>query len=366
MGGAQTHLETMIVCARQSHPEVSHRVVSLFGGGPIADRLTALGVPVEDLGLVELVRAHRYPAAIRVLRRLIEADAPDVVEAHLTWSRLLGLFAAWRCGTKLRIGYEQGDIYMTSPRIRLANFVLQHCVHRLVVCSAALGRWARRTHGISAARLWVLHNPVDTQRFVPAERPTGERFGFAPDTLLMVTIGTLGRGVNKRVDVCIQALAIARREAKVGLLICGDGPQRAELEALAASLGVTDDVRFLGLRGDVATVLTQCDVYCHAAPFEPFGIVCVEAMASGLPTIVPNGGGIPEAVDDGKTGFIYPVGDAAALAARVVELSRAPERAKQMGVAARQAAVDRFDAHRYVDNLYAAYAASLSGARSVA
>lgn len=363
MGGAQTHLETMIGCAGQSHPGVTHRVVSLFGGGPIAERLAAAGVAVEDLGLGDLVRGHRYAAAVRRLEALIREDAPDVVEAHLTWSRLLGLLAAWRCGVKLRIGYEQGDIYMTAPHIRLANFVLQRCAHRVVVCSAALGRWARRTHGISADRLLVLHNPVDTRRFVPLAGPKTERFGFADGTLLMVTVGTLGRGVNKRVDVCIRALALARKEANVGLVICGDGPQRAELEALASSLGVTDAVRFLGLRRDVAELLGHCDVYCHAAPFEPFGIVCVEAMAVGLPTIVPNGGGIPEAVEDGKTGFIYPVADASALAARVVELARSPERAVAMGVLARKAAVERFDAHRYVNDLYATYTSLLSGAR---
>jgi glycosyltransferase involved in cell wall biosynthesis len=366
VGGAQTHLETMIRCARESHPDVSHRVVSLFGGGPIGERLAAAGVPVEDLGLLTLVRAHRYAAAVGRLESVIDEHAPDVVEAHLTWSRLLGLFAAWRRGVKLRIGYEQGDIFMTAPHIRLANFVLQHCAHRLVVCSAALGRWARRTHGISEGRLLVLHNPVDTRRFVPLVGPKTERFGFSPGTFLMVSVGTLGRGVNKRVDVCIQALALARKDANVGLVICGDGPQRAELEALASRLGVTDAVRFLGLRQDVAELLGHCDVYCHAAPFEPFGIVCVEAMATGLPTIVPNGGGIPEAVEDGKTGFIYPVADAGALAARVVELARSPERAAEMGVLARRAAVERFDAHRYVVDLYATYASLLSGTRTAA
>lgn len=366
IGGAQTHLETMIRCARQSHPEVSHHVVSLFGGGAIAERLAAAGVPVEDVGVLGLVRGHRYAAAVRRLERLIEEVAPDVVEAHLTWSRLLGLLAAWRRGVKVRIGYEQGDIFMTAPHIRLANFVLQHCAHRIVVCSAALGRWARRTHRISAERLLVLHNPVDTQRFVPLQGPKTERFGFGPGTLVMVTVGTLGRGVNKRVDVCIRALALARKQADVGLVICGDGPQRAELEVLAGSLGVTDAVRFLGLRQDVAELLGHFDVYCHAAPFEPFGIVCVEAMAAGLPTIVPNGGGIPEAVEDGKTGFIYPVADASALASRVVELARSPARAAEMGVLARQAAVERFDAHRYVDDLYATYASLLSGAGTAA
>jgi glycosyltransferase involved in cell wall biosynthesis len=363
IGGAQTHLETMVRCAREEHADVSHRVVSLFGGGAIAERLSGAGVEVDDLALGDVVRARRYPTATRVLRRFITEYRPDVVEAHLTWSRLLGLFAAWRCGVPVRIGYEQGDIYMTAPHIRLANFVLQHCADRIVVCSAELGRWARRTHGVQASKLLVLHNPVDTRLFTPGEK-SSELFGFGPQTFVMVSVGTLGRGVNKRIDVCIEGLRLAKERADVGLVICGDGPQRAELEALARRLGVQDSVRFLGLRNDVPDVLAACDVYCHAAPFEPFGIVCVEAMAMGLPTIVPDAGGISEAVEHGKTGFVYPVLNHTALADYVVQLARAPELVTEMGRSARTAAVERFDAHRYVDGLYATYASLLSRHRS--
>ena len=60
------------------------------------------------------------------------------------------------------------------------------------------------------------------------------------------------------------------------------------------------------MRDDVPAVLAGCDAFCHAAPFEPFGIACIEAMAMGLPAVVPDSGGILEAVDDGVTGLVYP------------------------------------------------------------
>jgi hypothetical protein len=150
-----------------------------------------------------------------------------------------------------------------------------------------------------------------------------------------VTVGTLGRGVNKRVDVSIRATAIAAAAgAHVGLVVVGDGEQRGELEQLAATLGISDRVHFLGMRSDVPAIMASCDVFVHAAPFEPFGIVCIEAMACGLPVIVPDKGGISEAVREGETGFIYATLDADALARAMIRLANDPAALAAVGAAA--------------------------------
>ena len=96
---------------------------------------------------------------------MLQSLRPDLVEAHLTWSRFIALFAAWRAGVPLRIGFEQGDLYMNSWKFRVANFFAQSLAHRVVVCSEALGDWVHRTHGISRSRLLVMHNCVDLARF---------------------------------------------------------------------------------------------------------------------------------------------------------------------------------------------------------
>jgi glycosyltransferase involved in cell wall biosynthesis/peptidoglycan/xylan/chitin deacetylase (PgdA/CDA1 family) len=354
MGGAQTHLITMLREALKI-PGIDHRVVCLLGDGELSGDIRRLGVPLDILDLRPHFRKRHFFSASREIQRLIEPLHPDLVEAHLTWSRLLALFAAWRAGVPLRIGFEQGDLYLTSWKFRLANFLGQWLADRIVVCSNALGEWNHRTHGVLRSKLLVLHNCVDLAQFNASGRAATD-ICFPEGATAFCAVGTLGRGVNKRVDVCIRGLAYARAQgANAYLVICGDGEQRAELERLAGQLEVAAYTKFLGMRRDVADVLRACHVFCHAAPFEPFGIVAIEAMAAGLPIVVPNSGGIREVVEDGLAGFVYPAMDHKSLARRMLTLSSDPELRRQMGLTARRVVEERFSVEQYVSRLYQSY-----------
>lgn len=356
VGGAQTHLVTMLRETINSYP-IEHRVVSLFGGGPIGDKICELGISVNILDLRPYLARRQFTSAINVLKDLFLEHSPDLVEAHLTWSRLLGLYAAWRAKVPCRIGFEQGDVYLNSWKFRVANYIGQLFADRVIVCSQALADWVHRTHHVSLNRLAVFHNCVDTIQFKPADNIIDkDTLGLTNNMTIFCTVGSLGQGVNKRVDICIRAIEAARsRGANVGLVICGEGDLRKELENLTADLKIEAYVKFLGLRKDVNLVMNTCDVYCHAAPFEPFGIVCIEAMASGLPVIVPGAGGIREAVDDGVTGFIYPVLNYHDLAETMCRMQADPIMRKKMGEAARKAAENRFSSKNYVERLYRFY-----------
>lgn len=353
-GGAQTHLITMLREAI-AFPDVEHHVASLFGDGELSEEIRSLGVQVHILDLRPYFRKRKFLAAAAEVQKLFGTLQPDLVEAHLTWSRFIALFAAWRTDVPLRIGFEQGDLYMSSWKFRIANFVTQFFAHRIVVCSKALADWAHRTHGIFRSKLLVLHNCVDLARFSPKVPVAGDVRSVAATTVFCA-VGTLGRGVNKRMDVCIRALANARSHGtNVALIICGDGEQRSELEKLASSLGVASHVKFLGTRSDVAAVLRACDVFCHAAPWEPFGIVAIEAMAVGLPIVVPNAGGIREILENGEGGLLYPALDHDALGQAMVRLAEDRSLQKSMGAAGRRVVEEQFSVQRYLSNLYQAY-----------
>ncbi len=357
VGGAQSHLATVLAESLRAFPDVRHRVISLFGDGPIGCRIRELGVDVELLDLRPHFARGRFVAAAGELRERFRRLRPGVVEAHLTWSRLLGLFAAWRAGVPVRIGFEQGDIYLRSWKFRAANYVGQVFARRIVACSQALADWDRRVYGFSARRLVVMPNCVEPSRLGPGvEAVSPESLGLPEGNLAFVAVGTLGRGVDKRTDVLVRGIAAARaRGAAVGLIVCGDGERRGELEALADSLEVGAFVRFLGTRDDVPRVLAGCGAFCHAAPFEPFGIACIEAMASGLPVVVPDSGGIREAVEPGVTGLVYPPLDVARLADAMQALHDDPALRGSMGRAARRAAVSQFSVEDYVRKLHDLY-----------
>jgi glycosyltransferase involved in cell wall biosynthesis len=353
-GGAQTHLVTMLREAVNYHG-IEHHVVALFGDGELSQEIRELGIQVHILDLRPCLRKRAFLTAIAELQTLLESLRPDLVEAHLTWSRFVALFAAWRAGVPLRIGFEQGDLYMNSWKFRAANFFAQSLAHRIVVCSKAMADWAHCTHGISRSRLLVMHNCVDLARF-SKNGPRAQDIGFHKDTTVFCAVGTLGRGVNKRVDVCIRALATARSAgAKAALVICGDGEQRSELEELVHSLGIASHVLFLGNRSDVAQVLRACHVFCHAAPFEPFGIVAIEAMAVGLPIVVPNSGGIRETVEHGVNGLLYPALNHQTLGRVMVTFTKEPALRETMGMASRKMVEERFSVQQYLSKLYQAY-----------
>jgi glycosyltransferase involved in cell wall biosynthesis len=333
-----------------------HRVVALFEGRGIEEDLEALGICTANLRCEGGFSSRQRFHAMARIRSEIRDYRPDVVEAHLTWSRLLALPLAAVEGLSRRIGFEQGDLYLTSWKFRLANFFLQNTAHQIVCCSEALAEWAQRTHGLRTSKVRVLHNCVDPSLF----RPKWEYIdlpSFSIDAAtIFCAVGTLGHGVNKRVDVAIRGVAEARRRgADVGLVVCGEGEQRGNLERLARDVGAGEAVLFLGTRHDIPEVMAACDAFCHAAPFEPFGIVCVEAMAVGLPVVVPDSGGIREAVDDGETGLLYEPLSHEALAQHMVRLHEDTGLRRKLGVAGRKEAETRFSVTRYVDRLLDLY-----------
>ena len=105
------------------------------------------------------------------------------------------------------------------------------------------------------------------------------------------------------------------------MLLVGDGPERARAGMDARTAGVLDDVIFLGNQVAVNDVLEIADMYFLPSETESFGLSALEAMACEVPVVATNVGGLPEVVADGETGFLVPVGDTDAMAARILELA---------------------------------------------
>jgi glycosyltransferase involved in cell wall biosynthesis len=126
------------------------------------------------------------------------------------------------------------------------------------------------------------------------------------------------------------------------LLIAGEGPQEAELRALARELAV--DARFLGRVDDMPALMNAADALVLSSVVEGLPMALIEAAASGLPAVATGAGGVREAILDGHTGFITPPGDTAALAEAMARLAALPPQERtRMGMAARAHAVARFD-----------------------
>jgi len=115
----------------------------------------------------------------------------------------------------------------------------------------------------------------------------------------------------------------------------GDGPERLRAEEDLASRGLQDSVRWIGNSTHVEHILAMSDVFLLPSETESFGLAALEAMASFVPVVASNVGGLPEVVDHGKTGYLERVGDTAAMAKDVLEILTTPGLRLEMGHLAR-------------------------------
>ena len=148
----------------------------------------------------------------------------------------------------------------------------------------------------------------------------------------------------KRVTDVVRIFEGIQRQSPARLILVGDGPDRPAAEEEVARAGLQDNVTFLGKLESVAELLTCADLFLLPSEQESFGLVALEAMASGVPVVGTAGSGLSEVVEFGVSGYLHAVGDIAAMAASGVELLRDEAAWEQASNAARKRAVERFAA----------------------
>jgi sugar transferase (PEP-CTERM/EpsH1 system associated) len=358
MGGMENGLVNII--NRAPPGRYRHAIVCLTRSSPFAARLTAPGVqiyeldkkPGHDLGMVWRL--------FRLLRRL----RPAIIHSRNLAAFEMQLVGLCVPGARRVHGEHGRDVYDldgSNPRYMALRRVLRPFIHRYIAVSRDLETWLRDAVGIAADKVRQIYNGVDRERFHPrgAERPGLLPTGFLPDDGLL--IGTVGRLVEvKDQRTLVQAFAdlvgadpVLR--ARLRLALVGDGPLRGGLEAQAEALGVSDLLWLPGDRDDVAGLLREMDVFVLPSLAEGISNTVLEAMASGLPVIATRTGGNPELVEEGVNGYLFPVGDAHALAAQLAELVADAATRTAMGEQSRARVDARFNWPRAVDEYLSVY-----------
>jgi glycosyltransferase involved in cell wall biosynthesis len=191
---------------------------------------------------------------------------------------------------------------------------------KIIVPSRYLSGWVR-TWGIPQSKIVVIYNSVPSLDSVdPIHVPL----------TASVKLVTACRLVSwKRVNAIIQAVG---QMDDVGLLICGDGPERKNLDTLARDLGLTTRIYFAGQRnrGDTLALMAGCDIFILNSTYEGLSHVVLEAMNLGLPIIATSAGGTPELVKNGDTGVLIKNGGPEALKSAILQLIASPERLQAM------------------------------------
>ncbi|MEA2154672.1 MAG: hypothetical protein QOE11_812 [Solirubrobacteraceae bacterium] len=277
------------------------------------------------------VRVLRTPLDISArlglaLARVLRGGRHDVVHSHL-------VHADWHVGLAGLLGH----------RPALVSTKHNHDPFRTGRAFAAVERaWIRR----SQATIAISESLADFVERWSGVRPVVVRYGLAagppPPPVprsrrgrRLLAVGRLER--QKGFDVLVESVAAAHADgADIELEICGEGTQRATLEALIERHGIAANVRLLGLRDDIQARMLEADILVHPARWEGFGLVLLEAMAAGLPILASRVGAIPEVVADGETGLLVPPDDAPALAAAIGRLAGDDALAARLGTAGRE------------------------------
>ncbi|OQW50277.1 MAG: hypothetical protein A4S09_00345 [Proteobacteria bacterium SG_bin7] len=353
IGGAQTNL-LVLLREMKNDPSIKVSVVCLFGPGELDRDLKELGINLKVFDFRREINRRNLLSPMNQLRKYFVVTRTTHVVCHLTWSRFVGLPAAFFAGVQARFGFEHGDVYLSGLLFKLGNFISQFFAVRIFVCSQFLAEWFAKERWVFRKKIQVIYLGVNPAEFRPMDSdPTFRReLGISDSTFLFCGVGTLGRGVNKRFDILIHAVSeLIKKEKDVGLLICGDGDQRSDLQKLINELGVQGRIKLLGTRRDVARVMGNCQAFCHSAPFEPFGLVIVEAMLSGLPVIVPDKGGPSEITNRNLYGMTYKTLDVRSLTTAMKDILENKKRRSDLISIGMSHAKEEFVVSRYLRDL---------------
>ena len=191
-----------------------------------------------------------------------------------------------------------------------------------------------------ACDIEVIPNFIDCDRHARLSIPE-LRAGLAPRGEKLVIHVSNFRPV-KRVDAAADVFARVRARVAARLLFVGDGPDLGRVQRLAHTLGVADDVLFLGEQDPVIPLLSVSDVFLLPSSQESFGLAALEAMACGVPVVASRVGGLPEVVEDGVSGCLHAADDLEGMAQSIVQLLTDEQMHARMASAAERTAHDRY------------------------
>jgi glycosyltransferase involved in cell wall biosynthesis len=228
---------------------------------------------------------------------------------------------------------------------------------RTIVCSNAMQQELFDSFSVPADKLDIIPNGVKAAKFRSEFDKAAFRTHFAaPHEPLIMTVARMvpEKGIATLVEAMPRLLEL-HHNAKV--VICGKGPMLDQYRGLAAALGLGDRVHFTGFIDDdsLYKLFQVADAAVFPSLYEPFGIVALEGMAAGLPTIVSDVGGMAEIVKDGVNGLKVPPGDAGALAWAIHRVVSSPEWGRSLGATGRAETETIYNWDRIAEQTAAVY-----------
>jgi glycosyltransferase involved in cell wall biosynthesis len=323
----------------------------LHGGQErVLARLRAEGIEVLQLE----GRNRRDLASWRPFLALLRGGSVDILHAHKFGPNAWGAVLSRLAGRAAFIAHEHTWSFEGRPMRRLLDrwLIATRCAAFLAVSDRDRRRMIELER-IPASRIRLLENGIPEPEVLDGV-DVRTLFGIPHGVPLIGAVGVY----RPQKDFCtlLRAFALVRRDhPDARLIVVGDGPQRAELEAARRELGLEEAVIFTGFRNDATTLVAGFDVAVNSSLFEGASLAILEYMALGVPVVATGVGGTPELLEDGAAGLLVPPGDPERLAAGIAAVLDDRARATQLADRAceRQRSIYSIDAQvRRLQDIY--------------
>ncbi len=306
----------------------------------LASKLREVAVK-EKLDLVHMHYAIPHAVSAYLAREMLRKEMylPIVTTLHGTDITLVGRDPSFLPITKF--GIEQSDAVTAISRYLRDATLETFC---------------------ASCEIEVIYNFIDSDYYHRAPNEAFRKEVASRGEKIILHVSTF-RPI-KRITDCIEVMA-RMRELETGsgsqfgvrLVMCGDGPERADAEMLAERLGVADAVDFVGKQPQsvVREYLSVADLLLLPSQSESFGLVALEAMACEVPVIATRVGGIPELVEEGGCGYLFEIGDVSAMAEAALKVLNDESERKRLGRRGREIAVSKFATEKIIPQYEALY-----------
>jgi glycosyltransferase involved in cell wall biosynthesis len=332
--------------------------------GPFVGRMKERGVETHLVHLAPLFN----PIALWRLTRLLARERVTILQTHGARANFYGRIAGRLAGVPVIISTVHNSLkdyesrlltrwlYATALRLTLLF------VHRIICVSDSNRRDLIDECPAAAARIQTVYNGVDPSAFPsqPNRQKVRQELGITQGPVL-VMIARLTEAKGHR--YLLQALpCLLETWPQLCCVFVGEGELHESLHRMAIDLGVERPCRFVGVREDIADILAAADVVVLPSLSEGFPFVLLEALAMGCPVVASRVNGVPELIEDHKTGLLVPARDPHALAMAIQEVLSDPIAASKMGAAGRAVVQQRFTVDQMVANTTAIFDAAMQDA----
>ena len=346
VGGQERVALDLAIGQRSRGHRVSVISIAPAPDGSMAEEFREAGIAVDRVAKRDGLDPTLVPRLALAFRRY----GAHVVHTHNPQPLIYGAPAARLAGARA-IHTKHGKNPGTRGQIRLRQMAAR-LVKAFVAVSEATAEQARLVHDVAPQKLHVIPNGIRLERYAPdlvARAAARAELGLGDAWV----VGTVGRiDDNKNHVMLIRAFAALPGNTR--LVIIGEGPARATVEAEIAKLPDPSRIVLTGRRMDVPKLVHAFDTFALSSILEGLPLVVPEAMAAGLPIVTTSVGGLPDVIDQGHTGLLVPV-DERAMAQALGQLADDRELAKRLGAQARVVALDRYSSEVMVDKYLALY-----------